>query len=315
MNISYQYINCNKSVRNCSIKYIVIHSTGNTNDTAQNNHDYFASGNRNASADWFIDDDSAINIIDSDNYYSWAVGDGHGAYGISNSNSISIEMCGTDNGNISDMTINNTVEIVKMLQSKYGISNDNIKRHYDASFKNCPSQFSSNNWARWYDFKDKLIKDNNIIQGLWNLSNNGKWWFKYSDGTYPKDCWIKLPKGNSNSTLTWFLFDTDGYMKTMWQSDCGEWYQLGEDGDMKIGWYYDKKLCNWYYLKEDGSMSTGWIQDNNNWYYMDESGAMQTGWLQKDGFYYLLYSDGSMACNTTAYGYNFDANGHATKIN
>ena len=145
MNISKQFIGYNKSVRTQSIKYIVIHSTGNSGDTAQNNHDYFASGNRGASADFFVDDNNVIQIIDSDNYYSWHCGDGHGAYGISNSNSIGIEMCGTNNGNISEATINNTIELVKILQSKYNIDNDHVVRHYDASRKCCPSQFSNNN--------------------------------------------------------------------------------------------------------------------------------------------------------------------------
>lgn len=53
LNIQKQFIVYNRSIRNQSIKYIVIHSTGNVGDTAQNNHDYFANGNRGASADFF----------------------------------------------------------------------------------------------------------------------------------------------------------------------------------------------------------------------------------------------------------------------
>lgn len=156
VNIKRQFINYNRSNRTQNIKYIVVHSTGNTSDTSQNNHDYFAGGNRGASADFFVDDNEIIQIIDSDNYYSWAVGDGHGAYGITNGNSVSIEMCGTDNGSISQLTIENTLKLVRYLMKEYNISKENVVRHYDASRKNCPSQFSPNNWSRWWNFKERI---------------------------------------------------------------------------------------------------------------------------------------------------------------
>ena len=75
-----------------SIKYIVLHYTGNKNDTAKNNVDYFYGGDRNASAHYFVDDNSIWQSVEDSNA-SWAVGDGKGAYGITNKNSLSIEMC------------------------------------------------------------------------------------------------------------------------------------------------------------------------------------------------------------------------------
>ena len=74
MEILTKIINYNKSPRNQKPKYIVIHSTGNTNDTALNNWNYFNGGNRGASADWFVDDNNAVQIIDTDYYYSWHCG-------------------------------------------------------------------------------------------------------------------------------------------------------------------------------------------------------------------------------------------------
>lgn len=242
MNISKQFINYNRSYRGSKPVYIVIHSTGNTNDTAQNNHDYFAGGNRGSSADWFVDDNNAIQIIDSDNYYSWHCGDGHGKYGITNSNSIGIEMCGTDGGNISNTTINNTIELVKMLQSKYNIDNEHVVRHYDASRKCCPSQFAANNWSRWNDFKYRL--ENPISKGEW-LQDEVGWWYKHADGSYTK--------------------------------------------------------CDWE-------------QIDGKWYYFDYKGYMCTGWIQVKGKDYLLYSNGEMAHDCELYGYRFDSNGVATKI-
>ena len=138
-----------------NVQYIVIHSTGNTNDTAKNNADYFYRADRQASAHYFVDDTSIYQIVE-ENQAAWHCGDGGMKYGIGNHNSIGIEMCGTANGHISDKTINNTIELVKALQSRYGLSNDRVVRHYDASRKNCPSQFSANNWARWTDFKNRL---------------------------------------------------------------------------------------------------------------------------------------------------------------
>ena len=41
-----------------SVKYIVLHYTGNKGDTARNNIDYFYNGNRGASAHYFVDDNS-----------------------------------------------------------------------------------------------------------------------------------------------------------------------------------------------------------------------------------------------------------------
>ncbi|MBN1076092.1 N-acetylmuramoyl-L-alanine amidase [Clostridium botulinum] len=158
MNIVRQISKFNNSEGN-DIKYIVIHSTGNTGDTAKNNADYFGRGDRQSSAHYFIDDNSIYQVVE-EYKASWHCGDGGNRYEIGNHNSIGIEMCGTDNGNISDATINNTIELVKILQDRYNINNDNVVRHYDASRKCCPSQFSYNNWARWNDFKDRLNSKN-----------------------------------------------------------------------------------------------------------------------------------------------------------
>ena len=147
MNINRKISPYNHSAGN-NVQYIAIHSTGNTNDTAKNNADYFYRADRQASAHYFVDDNSIWQVVE-ENQGAWHCGDGGMKYGIGNHNSIGIEMCGTANGYISDKTINNTIELVRSLMNKYGLSADRVVRHYDASRKNCPSQFSSNNWARW----------------------------------------------------------------------------------------------------------------------------------------------------------------------
>ena len=137
-----------------SVKYIVLHYTGNKGDTAKNNVDYFYNGNRGASAHYFVDDNSIWQSVEEYNS-AWSVGDGHGKYGITNRNSISIEMCCNSSGNITEKTEANALELVKYLMTKYNISFSNIVRHYDASRKICPN-WSANNWNRWNNFKSKI---------------------------------------------------------------------------------------------------------------------------------------------------------------
>ena len=137
-----------------SVKYIVLHYTGNKGDSAKNNVDYFYGGNRGASAHYFVDDNSIWQSVEECNS-AWSVGDGKGVYGITNRNSISIEMCCNSIGVITEKTENNALELVKYLMTKYNISISNIVRHYDASRKICPN-WSANNWARWINFKSKI---------------------------------------------------------------------------------------------------------------------------------------------------------------
>ena len=134
-----------------------MHFTGNKTDTALNNANYFGGGNRNASAHYFVDNDNIVQVVE-DNNASWHCGDGNGKHGITNQNSIGIEMCGT-NGQISTSTESNAIDLVKFLMAKYSIPVDRVVRHYDASRKNCPSPWSSNNWSKWNDFKKKLADD------------------------------------------------------------------------------------------------------------------------------------------------------------
>lgn len=130
---------------NSGRKYIVIHYTGNKTDTAANNANYFKSVNRNASAHYFVDKTQVVQVV-SDNDTSWAVGVNYGSGNLfgkcTNSNSINIEMC-SDNGKIADKTYQNTVELTKDLMKKYGISANNVVRHWDVCSKACPG------WNGW----------------------------------------------------------------------------------------------------------------------------------------------------------------------
>lgn len=136
------------------IQYIVIHDTGNVTDSAKGNANYFCGGDRQSSANYFVDDPSIYQVVE-DSEASWHCGDGGNAYGIGNHNSIGIEMCRVDN-TVTPTTENNTIELIKYLMAKYNVPLDRVVRHYDASRKICPSAFSVNNWERWNNFKAKL---------------------------------------------------------------------------------------------------------------------------------------------------------------
>lgn len=136
------------------IRYLVIHDVG-TCSTAKNNADYFYGGNRGASAHYFVDDSSIWQSVEDGNG-AWHVGDGNGKYGITNSNSIGIEMC-LPEGTVTAKTEQNTIELVQYLMQKYNIPINQVVRHYDASRKNCPAQFNlDGKWTRWNQFKAKL---------------------------------------------------------------------------------------------------------------------------------------------------------------
>ena len=188
LSIERKISNYNYSSRNGnSIKYIVLHYTGNKGDTAKNNVDYFYGGDRSASAHYFVDDNSIWQSVEDYNS-AWAVGDGKGAYGITNQNSISIEMCCNSSGVISEKTETNALELVKYLMSKYNISISNIVRHYDASRKICPN-WSADNWSRWITFKNKLNETVEIKEEM-----------NYSMYVFSKNWYLKRYSDIANST-------------------------------------------------------------------------------------------------------------------
>ena len=149
----------NYSVRTQPIKYIVIHDTGNPSAgaDADANFRYFNTGDRGSSADWFVDDTYAVQANDYMKYYSWHCGDGHGKYGITNSNSVGVEICINSDGDY-DKAVSNAVELTRALMNELNIPIDRVVRHYDASRKTCPGSMSSNNWAAWEQFKKRVAE-------------------------------------------------------------------------------------------------------------------------------------------------------------
>ena len=117
------------------IKYLVFHYTGNDGDQAANNAAYFQNNIVQASAHYFVDDTTVWRSV-PDLKVAWAVGGkkyanadktgGGTMYGmITNTNSISIEMCDTIRNGIyqaSEATLANAAALGRELMEKYGMS-------------------------------------------------------------------------------------------------------------------------------------------------------------------------------------------------
>ncbi len=162
MKINEKLVKYNFSSRQgTSIKYIVIHDTGNTSNGADANahFSFFNSADRQSSAHYFVDDSQILRIIkDSDK--AWHCGDGKGKYGITNENSIGVEICINMDGDF-DIAFDKAAQLTSFLMKEYNIDISNVVRHYDASRKICPNIMSKNNWVLWDDFIDKVIAYHN----------------------------------------------------------------------------------------------------------------------------------------------------------
>lgn len=151
-----------------NIKYIVIHYTANDGDTDENNGKYFANNVTKSSAHYFVDDDSITQSV-PDNYVGYSVGGNRYANykqtggakfykACTNSNSISIELCDdVKNGVVypSAKTIENALDLARLLMSKYKVTADRVIRHFDVNGKPCPVYWVDD--AKWRaEFWDKL---------------------------------------------------------------------------------------------------------------------------------------------------------------
>lgn len=168
------------------IKYIVIHFTaGGSSKCGKALAMYNTFMSREASCDFGIDDTDIVQFNpDPLKYYTWEVGDGKGKYGVTNLNSIGMEICsnlkpGTSAAQpnhegwyFTEAAINNAVKLTKHLMKKYNIPKERVIRHYDASRKACPGIIgwndgslyttdgkltkNKNNSSEWTKFKEKL---------------------------------------------------------------------------------------------------------------------------------------------------------------
>ena len=125
-----------------SIKFIVLHYTGNDGDSDEANANYFANNVVKTSAHYFVDDNSVTQSVPDDRI-AWHCGAKIYYHADArNSNSIGVELCDNKrDGQIvpSQATIDRALELVKWLMQCYNVPQKNVIRHWDVSHKLCPA--------------------------------------------------------------------------------------------------------------------------------------------------------------------------------
>ena len=156
-----QVVNC-EVLLSRDIRYLVLHYTGNSKDTALANANYFLTKDRNASAHYFVDETSiyqsvaishkALHCGTTKTYYHSEC---------RNSNSIGIEMCCSGDYKVSKTTQENTIHLVVELCKLLGVNANDVDkyviRHYDVTHKSCPAQWSENE-KEFVEFKNNVRK-------------------------------------------------------------------------------------------------------------------------------------------------------------
>lgn len=137
-----------------TIRYIVVHYTANSGDTAQNNLDYFAREVTGTSAHYFVDRTSVRQSV-KDTDVAWHCGSSHPIHPeCRNANSIGVEMCDSV-GAVPEATRARTAAFVRELMTKYGVPVENVLRHYDVTGKRCPAPWVDQP-GEWEKFKTML---------------------------------------------------------------------------------------------------------------------------------------------------------------
>ena len=149
-----------------AVKFIVLHYTGNTNDTAVNNCKYYRDNKVSASAHYYCDDKGVWCSVPPE-YTAWAVGIGSrtAPYSYqshwkiaSNANTVSVEMCGgKTSAEASGQTKQNAAELTVELLKKYGLTPSAVIRHFDVTGKYCP-WWSVEDPAKWLDMQMRINK-------------------------------------------------------------------------------------------------------------------------------------------------------------
>ena len=199
----------------------------------------------------------------------------------------------------------------------------------DNHYVGLDGRMAKNQWIN-----DRYVNSN----GLWQQNswvNNGKWLYRYGDGTYAQN---KFEVINGST----YYFDADGYMVTGWSTIESNWYYfnasgcmvtnawvgnyyLGSDGVMarntwidnvyvdasglrqQNGWIYNGR---WWYRYGDGTYAQNKFEIiNGSTYYFDVDGNMVIGWQEIDSNWYCFNASGCMLTNTWVGNYYLESDG------
>ena len=146
------------SKKNCYIgqnkpAYVVIHETDNWSKgaNAKAHATAMKNGNLAGTVHYYVDSKSIYQTLDHSDG-AWAVGDGQGKYGITNRNSINIEICVNPETDYYT-AVDKAEQLAAFLLKQYGWGTDRLKRHYDASRKHCPRRILDE--GLWPKFVEK----------------------------------------------------------------------------------------------------------------------------------------------------------------
>lgn len=230
-------LECNPSNFNeCSMReidFVVAHYTGNEEDNAKSNANFFVSADRQASAHFFVDDKNIYQSVKLKDV-AWHCGSETGVYyhnKCRNVNSLGVEMCCTaGNYKISNKTLINSAYLIAELCKEAGIGAKDVDkcvlRHYDITHKKCPAQFvgAGKRYNEWKKFK-KMIK--NILNG------------KNYDGSFKENVVVVI----SNTNIRKGAGITHKIVGKVQKNDV---YTIIEE---KNGWGKLKSGAGWIYLK------------------------------------------------------------------
>lgn len=219
--VERNYITRNYSTYRKDIEYIVVHDTDNKSvgANAAMHTNYYQNNKRGASAHYTVDEGAIINNV-RDEHSAQHVGDGKGKYGITNSNSIGVEMCVNADGDY-DKAFKNTQALVKHLMEKYNIPIERVVKHQDASGKMCPKTMIEK--GLWDTFKAGLVDNYDLSSDVDKDLETSTFTLNESVDLLKEASWtsesiVKLEKG----TYVQLLGQDSQWSKVEMTSDTGD---------------------------------------------------------------------------------------------
>lgn len=193
-----------------AIKYLVYHYTGNDGDSDTGNAGYFKNNAVEASAHYFVDDNSITQSV-PDLYVAYAVGGkkwadcsqtgGGQLYGVvTNRNSLSIEMCDTRrDGTLqaTEATMARAAALGRALMDKYQIPLERVCRHFDVTGKHCPAYLMDA--GKWAQFKARLEKEDEDVKIYHWFDDMPDWARESAEKAYKKGVITADPQTNAVS--------------------------------------------------------------------------------------------------------------------
>lgn len=171
------------SKKNCYIgqnkpAYVVIHETDNWSKGANARAHALAmkNGNLASTVHYYVDSSDIYQTLEHSDG-AWAVGDGKGKYGITNRNSINIEICVNPETDYYK-AVDKAEQLAAYLLKQYGWDTSHLKRHYDASRKHCPRRILDEGLWPGFVKKTAVYMGNTATNTTTNTSTGGKYMFE-----------------------------------------------------------------------------------------------------------------------------------------